>query len=85
MSLFQFGFRRVVQGQTQSQENVEVAPDYMTTRSEVELDRVEYDEVSADLADPSSAKKKRARNNIQYAAEQRAAIGKYAPMRQPGR
>ena len=83
MSLFQFGFNRVVQQQdgTDSRVSGTVVP-HLPSINESGLGMVEYREVTravSDLSDPSPAKKKNPRGSYtKYTPKQRADIGKYA-------
>ena len=82
MSLFQFGFQRVVHQERVESRGDEDVPDHMPSVSDSGLGSLEYSQVSAavsELADPSPAKKRRARGTYMcYTAAQRAQIGRYA-------
>ena len=80
MSLFQFGLRRVPQGQDSRVGNNPVR--HMPTVAESGLGSVEYNQVCeavSELTDPSPAKERRARGKYtHYTPAQRAQIGRYA-------
>ena len=80
MSLFQYGFRRVIRD-PESEQEIRPTASHMPSASESGLGVLEYQQVSAavtPIADPAPAKRRARGSYTVYSAEQRAAIGKYA-------